>query len=64
VGGSVAEKVKAQGFDWDDANTLKCQKHGVSLTDIEAMFNQLSLFFRKSATHGMRKGSSRSAQIL
>lgn len=26
------------GFDWNDANTEKCQKHGVSLTEIEALF--------------------------
>jgi uncharacterized DUF497 family protein len=26
------------GFDWDAANRLKCQKHGVSLADVEAVF--------------------------
>jgi uncharacterized DUF497 family protein len=26
------------GFDWDDANRLKCQRHGVALVDIEAVF--------------------------
>ncbi len=26
------------GFDWDDGNTGKCQKHGVSLREIEALF--------------------------
>ena len=24
------------GFDWDDGNRAKCQKHGVSIEDIEA----------------------------
>jgi uncharacterized DUF497 family protein len=26
------------GFDWDDANTKKCQKHGVSIAEIELLF--------------------------
>lgn len=26
-----------QGFDWDDGNRKKCEKHGVSRKDIEAM---------------------------
>jgi len=25
-------------FDWDDANREKCQKHGVSVDEIEALF--------------------------
>jgi uncharacterized DUF497 family protein len=26
------------GFDWDEGNRAKCQKHGVSITEIEALF--------------------------
>jgi uncharacterized DUF497 family protein len=26
------------GFDWDEGNTEKCQKHGLSLGEIEAVF--------------------------
>lgn len=26
------------GFDWDSANRSKCQKHGVSIAEIEALF--------------------------
>ena len=26
------------GFDWDEGNTEKCRKHGVSLTEIEEVF--------------------------
>jgi uncharacterized DUF497 family protein len=26
------------GFDWDNANRAKCQKHGVSIATIESMF--------------------------
>jgi uncharacterized DUF497 family protein len=28
----------AHGFDWDAANRLKCQKHGLSVEDVEAVF--------------------------
>lgn len=31
------DKVVA-GFDWDDGNTGKCQKHGVSIDVIEGLF--------------------------
>jgi len=26
------------GFDWDAANSKKCQKHGVSIAEIESLF--------------------------
>ncbi|BAZ14539.1 hypothetical protein NIES4071_63830 [Calothrix sp. NIES-4071] len=26
------------GFDWDDGNLQKCQKHGVSIEEIETLF--------------------------
>lgn len=26
------------GFDWDEGNRAKCEKHGVSLAEIEAVF--------------------------
>jgi uncharacterized protein len=28
------------GFDWDAGNRAECQKHGVSLADIEALFSR------------------------
>jgi uncharacterized DUF497 family protein len=28
------------GFVWDDGNRAKCQKHGVSIAEIEALFMQ------------------------
>ena len=31
--------VKVSGFDWDDHNREKCQKRGVSLAEIEALFS-------------------------
>lgn len=30
--------VAVDGFEWDDGNRDKCQKHGVSLAEIEALF--------------------------
>jgi len=27
------------GFEWDGANTEKCQQHGLSLTEIESVFD-------------------------
>jgi uncharacterized protein len=29
---------KVDGFDWDEGNIAKCQKHGVSIDEIEALF--------------------------
>jgi uncharacterized DUF497 family protein len=28
------------GFDWDDGNRAKCQKHGVSIVEVEALFGR------------------------
>jgi uncharacterized protein len=33
---SVAMKDQVAGFDWDEGNIAKCQKHGVSIEEIEA----------------------------
>jgi uncharacterized DUF497 family protein len=30
--------MSAEGFDWDEANREKCQKHGVSIAEIEGLF--------------------------
>jgi uncharacterized protein len=29
-----------EGFDWDSGNEAKCQKHGVSLAEIESIFER------------------------
>ena len=31
-------RLRVRGFDWDDSNRKKCQKHGVSIAEIEALF--------------------------
>ena len=30
--------IRISGFDWDDSNRQKCQKHGLSLEEIEGFF--------------------------
>jgi uncharacterized protein len=30
----------ASGFDWDEGNRAKCQQHGVSPTEVEALFDR------------------------
>ncbi|MGA3317325.1 MAG: BrnT family toxin [Candidatus Korobacteraceae bacterium] len=30
--------LRVTGFDWDSGNRAKCQKHGVSIAEIEALF--------------------------
>jgi uncharacterized DUF497 family protein len=29
---------KISGFDWDNANRTKCEKHGVSVNEVEELF--------------------------
>jgi uncharacterized DUF497 family protein len=31
-------RTNVAGFDWDEGNLAKCQKHGVSVAEIEAVF--------------------------
>jgi len=30
--------LRVSGFDWDEGNRRKCQKHGLSIEQIEALF--------------------------
>jgi uncharacterized protein len=30
--------LRVSGFDWDEGNRAKCQKHGLSIAQIEAIF--------------------------
>ena len=34
-----------EGFDWDEGNREKCQKHGVSLSEIERLFFSLPVIW-------------------
>jgi len=31
-------ELRVAGFDWDDGNRLKCQKHGVPIAEVEGVF--------------------------
>ena len=32
--------LQAKGFDWDEGNRAKCEKHGLSVSAIESLFTQ------------------------
>ena len=34
----MLKHMEFDGFDWDEGNWAKCQRHGVSIEDIEALF--------------------------
>jgi uncharacterized protein len=39
------------GFDWDDGNIAKCRKHGVSVEEIEALFENEDLRLAPDIAH-------------
>ncbi len=39
------------GFDWDDGNARKNEKHGVSMTEAEQVFFNAPLLLVEDATH-------------
>jgi len=41
------------GFDWDEGNRAKCQKHGVTVLEIEVLFSE-PLLIVPDATHSTR----------
>jgi uncharacterized DUF497 family protein len=41
---------RVAGFNWDDANTAKCQKHGLTVGEIEALFHD-GLSIRPDLNH-------------
>lgn len=34
----LEDRTTLSGFDWDDGNGAKCQKHGVTISEIEDVF--------------------------
>jgi hypothetical protein len=42
--------VSVAGFDWDAGNRAKCQKHGVSVIEVEGLFSR-PLFIIPDASH-------------
>jgi uncharacterized DUF497 family protein len=45
------------GFDWDDGNREKCQKHGVSIREIEGLFAGPVMVLPDAAHSTTRPGS-------
>ena len=45
------------GFDWDNGNRTKCQKHGVSIAEIEDLFTRAVLMVPDDA-HSQRERRS------
>jgi uncharacterized protein len=43
--------MKFTGFDWDEGNIEKCQKHGVSIAEIEAAFESEDLHVAPDLIH-------------
>lgn len=44
-------KLKFKGFDWDEGNKAKCQKHGVAIRIIEQVFFSKNLRFMPDLKH-------------
>jgi hypothetical protein len=42
---------KITGFDWDDGNARKNEKHGVSMAEAEQVFFNAPLLLLEDATH-------------
>lgn len=43
------------GFEWDEGNRTKCQKHGVSLLEIEGLFREGTLHVAPDVAHSARE---------
>jgi len=50
--------LQANGFDWDRANRAKCEKHGLSVADIEGLFAR-PLAILPDAGHSQRENRFR-----
>lgn len=44
-------KIQVNGFDWDEGNLVKGQKHGLSQKEIEYFFQQEELFVSPDPKH-------------
>jgi uncharacterized DUF497 family protein len=43
------------GYDWDEGNIQKCQKHGVSIEEIEGLFDNPSCFVQSDMKHSQEE---------
>lgn len=54
---------KVEGFDWDEANIDKCQKHGVSISMIENFFEGRIFVFGDAQHSGVEERHIAMGQI-
>jgi hypothetical protein len=47
----MIDLVQVTGFDWDDGNTRKNEKHGVSMAETEQVFFNAPLFVLADSKH-------------
>lgn len=43
--------LKVTNFDWDDGNAAKCKKHGLSIAQVESLFDSDELFVAPDIKH-------------
>lgn len=55
---SYIQIVGAAGFEWDDGNTLTCQRHGLSRTEIEEVFAEV-IHAAMDAAHSIAEARQR-----
>jgi len=53
------QNIEVAGFDWDSGNSGKCQKHGMSLVEIEQIFANIVQLAADEAPHTVNRGSLR-----
>ncbi len=46
---------KITGFNWDDGNSRKNEKHGVSMAEVEQVFFNAPLLLLEDSTHSQRE---------
>ena len=46
---------KVNGFNWDDGNARKNEKHGVSMAEAEQVFFNAPLLLLEDATHSQQE---------
>jgi uncharacterized DUF497 family protein len=51
----MTDLTKISGFDWDEGNTRKNDKHGVSMAEAEQGFFNVPLLMLADATHSQKE---------
>ena len=51
----MIDLLQVTGFDWDDGNARKNDKHGVSMAEAEQVFFNAPLLLLEDAVHGQQE---------